>query len=512
MSMHFCFYPHHEYACPYVNHCPHLGGAALATLVSAADESGDYLDMLHGQLATERESVTKLLSEIESLKKQLAEVKLELRLERQNKFMMGRDKRDVSDEPSEIKDADGVPHKRGAPIGHPGWFRPTPTEYDQIVDVAAPTKCTHCGGDVRCFAADKLVEHVQEDVVEGVYQVVLYRHSGAICRRCRRFAQQPGEGELLGSRIGPRLRALALFLRNDIGVSYRKVPRTLRELFNFPFTPAALIGFEKLLTEPAEQLAANIAKKIASSDGPVHADETYWSLDGERAYYWVHGTEKFIHFQFDTSRAGEVSRDILGEYFAGTLVTDCYAGYEAQVARTKQKCLAHLARTARDWQKLTVSGTTAHQFFEDVKQFVKRGCAFHHDRAAGQLSSEEQATEQAWLRAELARLESCTVDHDKALTLQQRILKHHDEWLVFLDDPRVPPTNNLAERALRPLVVLRKVTFGHRTSAGAHRMAQFMTVQETAKRHGRKATEIFYRMLTRPPDHVLKYLYAGGES
>ena len=158
-----------------------------------------------------------------------------------------------------------------------------------------------------------------------------------------------------------------------------------------------------------------------------------------------------------------------------------------------------------------MSGSTAHQFFEDVKQFVKRGCTFHRSRAAGQLSSAEQAAEKTWLRAELARLESCPVDHGKAVTLQQRIVKHHDEWLTFLDDPRIPPTNNLAERALRPLVVLRKITFGHRTSAGAERMARIMTVQETAKRHGRKATEIFYRLLTQPPNRVLRYLYNGSE-
>ena len=76
----------------------------------------------------------------------------------------------------------------------------------------------------------------------------------------------------------------------------------------------------------------------------------------------------------------------------------------------------------------------------------------------------------------------------------------------------MPPTNNLAERALRPLVVLRKTTFGHRTRAGAERMAAIMTVQETAKRHGHKATDIYYRLLTEPPNRVLEYLYTGGKS
>ena len=73
----------------------------------------------------------------------------------------------------------------------------------------------------------------------------------------------------------------------------------------------------------------------------------------------------------------------------------------------------------------------------------------------------------------------------------------------------MPPTNNLAERALRPLVILRKITFGHRSASGARRMALIMTVQETAKRHGRRPSDIFYRLATRPPNEVLRYLYAG---
>jgi hypothetical protein len=242
----------------------------------------------------------------------------------------------------------------------------------------------------------------------------------------------------------------------------------------------------------------------------VHADETYWTLDGERAYYWVHATEQYIHFQFDTTRAGEVSRDVLGVDFAGTLVTDCYSAYDAQGAKAKQKCLAHLARTARDWQKLTSPGSPAYCFFERVKEWVKRGCAFPRGRE--RLSPQEQAAEMAWLRAELQRLQECSLDHDKAMTLQERIKRYADCWLVFLNDPAVPPTNNHAERCLRPLVILRKVTFGHRTPTGATTMARLMTIQETAKRHGRRSLDVFYRLAARAgdsPDALLRYIYAG---
>jgi hypothetical protein len=270
-----------------------------------------------------------------------------------------------------------------------------------------------------------------------------------------------------------------------IGISYRKIPKVLEELLGVRFTPAALLAFERMLAERAAPLADDIAKKIASSDGAVHADETYWTVDGKRAFFWVHGDANYLHFQFDTSRAGEVSRDILGPYFEGTLVTDCYAGYEAHSAKAKQKCLAHLARTARDWQKVTPPGSAAYAFFDDVKAWVQRGCCFHGRRAQGELSPAELTQEAAWLREELLRLQTCPVDHEKAVTLQGRIRKHASEWLVFVDDPRVPPTQ-----------------------AGARRMAKLMTVQETGRRRGHRPTKIFYGLFTRPPNEVLRDHYA----
>jgi len=506
--MYFCFYPKHEYGCPNVMHCPHLGGAALGTLVLAANEQQESRDMLIRQVDHERDKVSRLLDENRQLKEQVEQLKLELKVERQNKFATSASK-NKPDEPASANKDDTQPKKRGAPAGHPGWFRPTPTQYDRLIEVDAPNRCPHCGGSVHRFPNVDATDHLQEDVVDGVYQVILYRHEAARCDNCRNWINQAGDGEILGSRIGPRLRAWAVFLRNGIGISYRKVPMALQELLGVTFTPAALLGFETALTARGRPLVDDIAKKIAATDGAVYADETYWTLDAIRAYYWTHCTEIYVHFQFAISRAGEVSRNILGSYFDGTLVTDCYAGYEAHQAKAKQKCLAHLARTARDWQEVVPPRSLADKFFTAVQAWVRRGCRFHHQRARGKLSAESIEKEVAWLRKELDRLESCPLDHDKASRLQGRIRKHAGEWLVFIDDPRVSPTNNQAERMLRPLVVLRKITFGHRSESSAVRMAQLMTIQETARRHGRLPTDIFYRLYTRPPNRVLRYLYAG---
>jgi transposase len=503
--MDFLFYPGHEYRCPHVGHCPHVGGASLGTLVLAANEQNQYVAMLQGQLDEERRRNTALFAENESLREQLTQAQRELKAERQQRFCKDRP---AGDKPGSPAAPAAGRKKRGAPLGHPGWFRPRPTAWDRTIDVPAPRRCPHCRGDVRVQAHRDPDGHFQEDVVDGRRQVVLYRHPAARCRACRRWVQQPGEGELLSSKVGPQARAMAAFLHNEIGVSTRKVSRAVEGLTRLRFTAAALLGFETKLAQRAKPLVQDIAAKIGSTDGAVNADETYWSLNGKRSYFWLHVTGPYIHFRFSLSRAGRISRRILGQDFTGVLVTDCYSGYDAQPARAKQKCQAHLTRTARDWQKVVPAESAGWRFFADIQEWVTRGCRLHRRR--NELTDEELADETAWLRKEQKRLETTdAIDHEKARTLQGRLCRYRDEWLVFLDDPRVPPTNNRAEQLLRQLVILRKLTFGHRSLEGAQRTAQLMTVKETAKQHGHRVLDFFYRLAVEPTPRVLRRLYRG---
>ena len=85
------------------------------------------------------------------------------------------------------------------------------------------------------------------------------------------------------------------------------------------------------------------------------------------------------------------------------------------------------------------------QFFADVREFVGRGCQFYRNRRAGALSDEEIEFEKGWLEARLEYLSTCNLKHDKAITLQGRVVRHYGEWLVFVYDTRVPPTKVLRD-------------------------------------------------------------------
>ena len=116
--------------------------------------------------------------------------------------------------------------------------------------------------------------------------------------------------------------------------------------------------------------------------------------------------------------------------------------------------------------------------------------------------------ERRWLREELDRLEQMPTDSERATRLQKRIRRYHGEWLTFLDHPGVSPTNNLAEQAVRFLVILRKLSFGNRTRAGARRMGAMMTVIQTAKRQGRNVIHFLEALFTLTPNQAARAMYA----
>jgi len=133
--MEFLFYPRLEHGCANVGHCPHLGGASLSMVVSAANENSQSIDMLHGQLAYEREAVGRLVAQNAQLQQQLEQARRELRAERQRRFT--KDRPEVVEEPV----AAPLPKRRkkcGAPVGHPGRYRPQPTAWNRVIEVAAP--------------------------------------------------------------------------------------------------------------------------------------------------------------------------------------------------------------------------------------------------------------------------------------------------------------------------------------------------------------------------------------
>ena len=203
--------------------------------------------------------------------------------------------------------------------------------------------------------------------------------------------------------------------------------------------------------------------------------------DGKNGYLWTLTNANHTLYHVDKSRSGKVIAGLLGEAFGGTLVSDFYAAYD-QFKCPQQKCVVHLLRELRD--VVTEQPELAkHGFFRNCKSVVQAMLRLKKER--GKIPARQYHARVKGLETRLANLGRKTWNQPEADRLAARLRKYGSRLTTFLHDSKVDGTNNAAERALRPPVVMRKITGGNRSDEGAKAWAVLASVMRTAQQQGR---------------------------
>jgi transposase len=490
------------FECPYRHNCPHLDSLSTTWVMQVYQESFQLQERLNRLEQQSRQR-------IEALEKTLLErdAKIaQLRLEHQKQF-----KANVKPATPPIK---VTARRRGAPMGHPGWRRPAPDHVDQRIDVAAPQVCPHC----QCTDLEtcpELREHLQEDIVLVPRTVVTrYVHQQCICPRCRRAVYQTAPGELRGCDIGPVTRALATHLRYDLQIPYRKVQHILKNLFGMPLVPATAMNFDRKATALGRPLFEELRVMLQSCD-VAYADETTWREDGQGTYLWFGGNEQIAVYQI-ADRSGDSAVKLLGSDYDGTLVSDDCASYNAVGAMNQQTCWNHLRTKAKEIvRQIELTDPPIHaprsiEFCQKLRRFAVEMCALGRKQRSGKLSLSKARAMIPALKKRLKRLGSQPLEHDAAQTLRKRVMvKDWDKLFTFLRVKGVEPTNNLSERSLRFLVIMRKICFGTRSAAGSESHSVLPSLLQTARRQGTDAIKFLVTLLTQPQSAAKAALFSG---
>jgi transposase len=485
------------FECPFRHKCPHLDTMSTTWVMEVYHDAEKL-----------RDQVDALERRVEELEQALLErdAKIaQLRLEHQKHF-----KPNVKPVPIKV-----TARRRGAPVGHPGWRRREPDHIDNVITLPAPDVCPHC----ECTELEpcpELHEHVQEDIVlVPRTRVTKYVHHQCICPRCRRPVYRKGEGELPGCAIGPITRAVATHLRYDLQIPYRKVQHILTSLFGMPLVPATAMNFDRKATALGRPLYEQLRVMLQSAE-VAYADESTWREDGQGTYIWFGGNEDIAVYQI-ADRSGQSAVKLLGEDFGGTLVTDDYASYNAVGAKNQQTCWNHIRTKAKEVVRqieLTdppVSAPRSVEFCKTLRRFAVEMCALGRQQRSGKLSQAKAKAMIPSLKKRLQRFAGKPLEHAAAETLRQRVMvKDWDKLFTFLRVKGVEPTNNLSERSVRFLVIMRKICFGTRSPAGSESHGVLPSLLQTARRQGKDAIKFLVTLLTQPAAAAKAALFSGG--
>lgn len=302
--------------------------------------------------------------------------------------------------------------------------------------------------------------------------------------------------------------AVAQYLRYQAKLPFDKVAKIFQDLFGLQITPQALVGFDKKTASQAEPLYEILEEKARWSKS-INADETGWKVASDNAWLWCFVNNHIVLYKISKSRAAAVVEAVLGETYPGVLGSDCYLSYNPVKAKAKQKCLTHYEGEAKDIEKFYPYDGEAIAFTSQLKYIFKRARLVKKDWKEGEISASEAREKAEEFEDELDDLTRNPLQNEEAEKLRTRLRRHRKENFTFLRYPDVDPDNNKAERALRPSVIMRKITYGNNSPTGAENHQVIMSVVETAKMNGTNPLELLLKLTSRREISELKQLLLG---
>jgi len=343
------------------------------------------------------------------------------------------------------------PKPPGRPPGHARASRPLPARVDRVVDVPC-----ECCPDCQLPLIEPTVQaQYQTDLPPVVPVVTRFDVHGGLCPRCRRFHQGRHPemiSDALGAaanQIGPVALSMAAELKHHFGVSYRKITAFFQTYFDLRLGHATLVRAEQRLTRKA-QPTFNLLKEALRLCSIVHADETGWRIGRVNAWLWVFSSKGLTVYAIRTSRGHEVPEEILGAGFEGILIVDGWGAYDVLDCK-KGRCNAHILRRCKDLIEQGAKPSDA-RHLDDLIELLRRGMALAEQYGA--LTEQDywqrvRVWEDEWLDW-LAQTRRAGPEVQK---VKRHLFDHAEEFQRFLFEPGVPPTNNHAERMVRPAVI-----------------------------------------------------------
>jgi transposase len=362
----------------------------------------------------------------------------------------------------------------------PGVTRARAAAPDRTVACYAE-RCRHCGLalDGAGQQLRQAYDHIDLPPVRPV--VTRVEIFGRRCPCCRRRVRGVAPAGLSpGSPFGASIQAMLAYLHHHHAIAYDRLKRLMSELFGLDISEGAIANALRRAGRPLAQAEQAIVAKLREAE-VVGCDETGARLStdtlGTRmAWEWVLVSDRAVLHRIHPSRGRAAIDELMAGHRPRCWVADRWAAQQDR-AETHQLCLAHVLR---DVQYAIDAGDAA--FAPALRRLLCWAIAVGRRRP--DLKDTTLAQYRAKAERRLDRVLALPVTTEAGADLLRQTKRWRSQFFTFMTDRQVPPTNNGAERALRPSVVFRKVTNGFRSLWGADVHALTRSVIGTARLNG----------------------------
>jgi transposase len=375
--------------------------------------------------------------------------------------------------------------KRGAKKGHKANMRKLfpKEEVTRFIDMV-PDACT-CG----CSELEKTdqppmrhqmveIPPIKPDVTEYVQHI--YR-----CKNCGEHIYKPLADDVKRNVFGPGVLSMVGILTGVINTSKRKALAFMNEALNIPMSLGGLTNCEAKISEALADTYDEVCGHLQSQE-VAHADETGWSRgNNQKGWLWTLCCGTAAVFMIHASRGQAAARKLI-DAFAGTLVTDRWGGYNF-FGFARQICWAHLKR---DFKAVSEAGGKLGKIGIELRWLTRKILRMRCCVRDGTLQWKTFQNRMPQLQEKVEKLLGDASREKGKLAGKCKKILSQKQWLwTFVRDVKVPPTNNLAERNVRPGVLWRKVSFGTQSERGARYVERVLTAGATCKMQCRSIIE-----------------------
>jgi len=393
-----------------------------------------------------------------------------------------------------VKKKRSLREKTGKKVGgqpnHPGKTRLLEENPDEIHEIHLHT-CS-CGADLSTAPIIKYERHQIFEIPIIPYTVIEYRGETKICPECGKVMKSsfpPCASSTIN--FGENLKSRTIYLKTIFPGSIEKITTDINDFHHLSLSPATV---EKIVNDAGDSLESyEIEAKEALIKEPVaHFDESGFRVIGER--WWVHSVSSnhitLLQPHPVRGSTAMIENGILPNY-PGIAVHDYWNGYKKFPCK-HAFCKAHIRRELRGVYENYTGQEWARKMDELLMEAYNAVYCngINGDDMSGfynQISDKYTALVNAGL--EINPLpdrvsKNGRRKNSKARNLLLRLEKTKDEVLSFILDPRIPFTNNLAERDLRPLKVQQKVSGTFRSQHGAIAYCRIAGYLSTIRKNG----------------------------